>query len=204
MHFQKLIVKKFFTGLMLAFILFAFSFIHKTKTENLIIDIQPLTGISQNDVQYIYTEIKKVYPFVELKNTVNLPRSAYYPKRNRYRADSLINFLSRETKENHVTIGITNKDISTTKGSITDWGVMGLGFCPGKACIASTFRLEKNKKLIQLYKVALHELGHTQGLGHCNDRSCFMRDAEGKNPMDEEKNFCLPCKSKLIAKGWKF
>ena len=129
---------------------------------------------------------------------------AYYPKRNRYRADSLINFLSKHTPDGHITIGLTTKDISTTKGAIADWGVMGLGFCPGKACIVSTFRLSKDQKLMQLFKVAIHELGHTQGLPHCSVKTCFMRDAEGRNPTNEEKEFCPTCKAFLISKGWQF
>jgi archaemetzincin len=29
-----------------------------------------------------------------------------------------------------------------------------------------------------------------------------MRDAEGKNPTNEETEFCKRCKKKLINKGW--
>ncbi|MFL5753076.1 MAG: matrixin family metalloprotease [Bacteroidia bacterium] len=103
-----------------------------------------------------------------------------------------------------MTIGITSKDISTTKDQYKDWGVMGLGFCPGNSCIASTFRLGKKEIPIQLFKVAIHELGHTQGLNHCEVKTCFMRDAEGGNPTNEEKEFCPKCKLILINAGWKF
>jgi len=78
---------------------------------------------------------------------------------------------------------------------------MGLSFQPGNACIASTFRLDKQNLLDQLFKVAIHELGHTQGLDHCNVKTCYMRDAEGKNTTDQEIGFCDKCKSVLIAKG---
>lgn len=166
------------------------------------IDIQPFTDISAIESEYVFTEIKKVYPFTRLNKPIILPKTAYYPARNRFRADSLINYLNRKTPEGHITIGITTKDISTAKGNITDWGVMGLGFCPGNACIASTFRLTKGQKLEQLFKVAIHELGHTQGLPHCPVSTCFMRDAEGKNSTNEEKEFCGSCKALLIKKGW--
>ena len=170
----------------------------------LIINIQPFTDISKEDVQYVFNELEKVYPHIELNKPIELPTPAYYPPRNRYRADSLINYLSRITPAGHVTIGLTAKDISTTKGTIADWGVMGLGFCPGNACIASTFRLSKEQKLMQLFKVAIHELGHTQGLPHCSVISCFMRDAEGRNPTNEEVEFCKNCKAFLVSKGWQF
>ena len=119
---------------------------------HIIIDIQPFSDISKTEVAYVFAELKKVYPYVVLKPATALPRSAYYPPRNRYRADSLINFLGRATQAGHVTIGITSKDISTSKGIYTDWGVMGLGFCPGNACVASSFRLTRSQKLMQLFK----------------------------------------------------
>ena len=54
----------------------------------------------------------------------------------------------------------------------------------------------------QFFKVAIHELGHTQGLPHCPEKSCYMRDAEGGNPTDEEVEFCPKCKKHLRTKNW--
>ncbi|MDI9874940.1 matrixin family metalloprotease [Flectobacillus rivi] len=112
-------------------------------------------------------------------------------------------FLRQSKADDYVFIGLTNKDISNTKGSVKDFGVLGLGYSPGKACVASTFRLDKKARQEQLFKVAIHELGHTQGLPHCKQMHCFMRDAEGKNPTNEEKEFCKDCKKQLQKKGWK-
>jgi archaemetzincin len=78
---------------------------------------------------------------------------------------------------------------------------MGLGYRPGNACVASSFRLNTKNKNEQFYKIAIHELGHTQGLKHCPDKTCFMRDAEGKNPTNEEKDFCQNCKKVLRSKA---
>ncbi|GAB2836973.1 hypothetical protein GCM10027043_44700 [Ferruginibacter profundus] len=176
----------------------------KEKQQSPVVDVQPFTDMAAAETQYVFDEIKKVYPGATLKNPIPLPQSAFYSIRNRYRADSLIQFLNALTGTGHVTIGLTSKDISTTKDSVADWGVMGLGFCPGKACIASTFRLSKTEKLMQLFKVAIHESGHTQGLPHCVVKSCFMRDAEGRNPTNEEKDFCVDCKKYSEQKGWVF
>ncbi len=180
------------------------SIFKKESSNSITIDVQPFSDIPASEVNYVFAELKKVYPNVILKKARPFPQNAFYPARNRYKADSLIQFLNRNTPANHVTIGLTGKDISAAKDSIADWGIMGLGFCPGKACIASTFRLSKPKKLMQLFKVAIHELGHTQGLPHCTIKSCFMRDAEGHNPTNEEKDFCTNCKNYLINKGWTF
>lgn len=172
------------------------------KSTQLKISIQPFADLSPGLAARVLKGIKEVYPFCELEQPIPLPKSAYYPPRNRYRADSLIGFLGKVTPSGVVTIGLTCKDISTTKNGKADWGIMGLGFCPGNACIVSTYRLNKKNLESQLYKVALHELGHTQGLPHCPDKTCYMLDAEGGNPTDQETGFCPKCKTKLNQKGW--
>lgn len=166
--------------------------------------IQPFKDIKQETVVKVTEGIKNLYPNVKVLDAIDFPANTYYKERNRYRADSIIKFLNKETKEGFVTIGLTSKDISATRGKIKDFGIMGLGYRPGKACVASSFRLSKENRDEQLYKIAIHELGHTQGLPHCPEKMCFMRDAEGKNPTNEETDFCKKCKTFLINKNWKF
>ena len=69
---------------------------------------------------------------------ISLPSTAFYPPRNRYRAEKILNYLKIiSTYKN--TIGITTKDISTTKDQHPDWGVMGLGTY--NVCVVSTYRM---------------------------------------------------------------
>lgn len=131
-----------------------------------------------------------------------MPQAAYYAARNRYRADSLIRMLSDATPKDHVTLAITTRSISCTNGKYADWGIMGLSYCPGKACVASTFRLKKKNIREQFFKIAIHELGHTQGLDHCPGKSCFMRAFRGKDITSELTSFCPECKKRLKGKGW--
>lgn len=79
---------------------------------------------------------------------------------------------------------------------------MGLGCRPGKSCVVSDFRMAVKNRNQQFYKVVLHELGHTEGLPHCKTKTCLMRDAEGGNHLDQEKDFCKNCKDFLINKDW--
>ena len=171
------------------------------KASNII--IQPFDGIPASQVTYIYTKFKTIFPLVVLNKSIPLPKRAYFKPRNRYKADTLNLFLKERTKNGFVTIGLTNKDISTADGKIPDWGVMGLAYLPGKACTVSTFRLSKSNINEQYFKVAIHELGHTQGLYHCPNKTCLMTAAEGKNNTNNETGFCNRCKVFLIGKGWK-
>jgi archaemetzincin len=157
---------------------------------------------SNNTATFInetYKKINEIIPGAILRAPAALPAFAYYKPRHRYRADSLIKWMNQMAKPGEVYIGITTIDISTTKGSNKDFGVMGLGYQPGKACVASPFRL-KDKN--QFWKIALHELGHTAGLPHCATKTCLMRDAEGGDHTAAEKEFCHTCKSKLLQQGW--
>ena len=169
-----------------------------------LIHIQPFAGMSQELISVVTKQLIAVYPHFAINADIPLPPFAYVRERNRYRADSLISFLNSRTLKDQITLGLTDKDISTTKGNIKDWGVMGLGYQPGNACIVSSFRLDKKDLASQFYKVCIHELGHTEGLAHCPVKNCFMRDAEGHNTTNEETEFCPSCRQKLIAKGWNF
>jgi len=125
----------------------------------------------------------------------------------------LIRFLRKNIDRNYdFIIGLTDKDISTTKYSNTstktikeptykyaDWGIFGLGFMPGKSCIVSTFRLKEKNFRSRFIKICCHELGHNFGLPHCSDKSCIMQDAaETIKTIDNVKlNLCNSCKKKI-------
>ena len=171
--------------------------------EEITILIQPFEDVKPKQLTEISENIRKIYPKIKILKPIKFPQNTYYEPRNRYRADSIIKYLRTKTPNNCVTLALTNKDISVTKGKVADFGVMGLGYRPGNACVASSFRLNNKNKNEQFYKIAIHELGHTQGLKHCPDKTSFMRDAEGKNPTNEEKDFCQNCKKFLRSKHWK-
>lgn len=176
----------------------------KVETKKIILQLQPFKDIKIDEVKNIAKQIETIYPNVEILSAIDFPENSYYQPRNRYRADSIIKFLISQTKDNFIKVGLTTKDISATKGSVEDFGIMGLGYRPGKACVASSFRLNPSKRKEQFYKIIIHEIGHTQGLKHCPEKTCFMRDAEGGNPTDEETDFCDNCKDFLKNKHWKF
>jgi archaemetzincin len=130
-----------------------------------------------------------------------LPHFAWYEPRHRHRADSIIKWLQQRAGKHERFIAITTLDISTQKGKIKDYGVMGLAYLPGKACVASSYRL---KDKTNFYKVVIHELAHTNGLPHCSDKNCYLRDAKGGDHTSEEKSFCKKCERTLKERGWHF
>jgi archaemetzincin len=177
---------------------------YKVSTTHRIIQIQPLGNISITDVQFLKERIEQFYPVrIQICPSKPLPTHSFYAPRNRYRADSLIAWLKSQKPDSvSGVVGLTTSDISTTKGKYKDYGVMGLGYQPGDACVISTFRLKKttvNQKHFQqrLFKVVVHEMGHNFGLPHCPNQHCIMVDAEGKMKLDGEKELCKNCQSKI-------
>lgn len=139
---------------------------------------------------------------------VELPKAAYYRARRRYRADQLLDFLAPRLPADGVRIlGLTAADISTTKGKVYDWGVLGLGSLDGAAGVLSSFRCHKRCRGAEharqrLAKVAVHETGHTLGLDHCPTDGCLMHDGEGSVlTTDSEYDLCPRCRGELSRLG---
>lgn len=170
--------------------------VKKKEQQEITVKIVPLGKTNEKFTKEVFEDLKKIVDNVVLLPHEEMPRSAYYSPRKRYRADTLIHWMSNWAKKNEIFVGVTMQDISTTKGDNPDYGVMGLGFQPGRACVASSFRLRDKKNF---FKVVIHELGHTAGLPHCPNKTCYMQDAEGGDPTGQEKDFCEKCKGLEIV-----
>ncbi len=178
-------------------------FNYSVSDNTITIIVQPFNDLPAGTTRYVEQFLKQVYPKVLVNTPIPLPRNAFIPSIHRYSADSLISFLSKNTSNGFVTIGLTQSDICTKKGKNPFWGIMGLGYRPGKACVASSKRLKGANRQEKLLKLVIHELGHTFSLDHCPISTCLMRDAEGKDHLNEEIEFCGSCKKVLLKAGWK-
>ncbi len=172
--------------------------------------LQPLgAALPDADVALVATALRELYGLpVRSLPRVDLPPAAYYAPRKRWRAEKLLPFLAARLPQDGVrVIGLTGVDISTSKGSIEDWGVLGLGEIDGGASVISSFRCARKANgplhaRQRLAKVAVHEVGHTLGLDHCTSAGCLMHDAEGRvTSTDQEYDLCARCRRLLRAAG---
>ncbi len=152
----------------------------------------PFGDVDQEAIATVTEAIVRVYGWkVEVTEPRELPKQAWYAPRKRYRAEKLLDYLNDHMPGGADKImGLTRKDISTTKGDIFDWGICGLAESPGTASVVSTYRIKKKlgkgtkaqkkeRYVKRLVDLATHEFGHTLGLPHCPNEGCVMEDAKG-------------------------
>lgn len=166
------------------------------------IDLQPFGDFTQKEANQLKEELEKhLVPIylseIEVLPKKDIPASCLYKPRNRYWAGNILGFLKQQNRgADFVTIGLTHRDISTSIHGNYNYGIMGLSFRPGNACVVSTFRLKRKD---DLWKVTTHEFLHSRGLPHCkkDDLKCLMQDAHGKNTFYMKYGLCEDCKKSL-------
>ena len=131
------------------------------------------------------------------------PRYAFDPSRGQYLGRLILQRISARRSPSEKKLGITSVDLYAP----------GLNFIFGEAdplngvAVISICRLRQefyglppDEKLLgeRILKEAVHELGHTWGLGHCSDSRCVMFFSNSLLDTDRKSaRFCSKCEEKL-------
>lgn len=163
------------------------------------IDPWMLEGLSQALGATFGKAVDIKAPFDELNH-------AYDPRRDQYLSTAFLEAMSMAEDEERA-LGVCDIDLY----------VPGLNFVFGEAdprrkrAVISLYRLRQERYGLpreeRLFaeragKEAIHELGHTYGLGHCGDQSCVMHFSNSLSETDRKRAlFCGSCNRKLKKDG---
>ncbi|MCL4793392.1 MAG: archaemetzincin [Bryobacteraceae bacterium] len=135
-------------------------------------------------------------------------RFAFDPLRQQTYSTALLARLAQAPlPEGIALLGITDADLYVPVLTF----VFGEAQMPGRAALVSLARLREefyglppdlSRLEERLLKEALHELGHTQGLRHCDDWRCVMVSSHAVSKLDvKDAGYCASCRRQLTKNG---
>jgi len=160
----------------------------------------------------IATKIETTYsPLIEKCVTgasIGIPPAAYDPSRKQYDADLILERVRHWITGKNRVLGVLNVDLYTRSRNLNF--IFGQADFPGRVALISLRRLDQtfyggtsSRKLLlqRATKEAVHELGHTFGLGHCANSECVMSFSNSILDVDKKSaTLCKNCKKKLYSK----
>jgi len=134
------------------------------------------------------------------------PAFAHDSKRNQYHSTAILQAMQPLANGSRV-LAVTGLDLFVPVLTF----VFGEAQLTGNCAVVSLHRLKEevyglpgNPSLLadRLHKEAVHELGHTFGLHHCDDWSCVMTSSHSVEWLDvKSPQFCPTCRKFVDSAG---
>jgi archaemetzincin len=187
-----------------------------------IINIIPLSNINKDILEYLQDSLGKIFKKeTRVLYRISIPDDSYDQSIKQHNAESILDHLSKKLSLKNIrdiNIAVLDLDIFVPRLNF----VFGLAVNFPRICLISTARLnplfysdlksrprwksrviylsKEDRKIFneRILKEAVHEIGHTLGLGHCPDYKCVMYFSNTLLDTDKKSsNFCTNCKNLL-------
>jgi archaemetzincin len=166
------------------------------------ITLAPIGNLEPRLLGYLRSAIKGVFGCTCITGApLPAPEYAYMPRRGQYAAGAILQRLQRGDVAR--VLGVADLDLYVPDLNF----VFGLADPTGERAVLALPRLRESFYgrhedealfFARMVKEAVHELGHTYGLEHCNDRSCVMAFSNSLVDTDYKRmEFCERCTKKL-------
>ena len=163
--------------------------------------ISPVGELSPELLKAIAAEIEHVYGFATASGSILEDLSfALDQNRQQYHSTLILDQLAADIPADCIRVlAIAQVDLFIPILTHV-YGEAQLG---GAACIVSTYRLNEGRSgmnvsaphIERIVKEAIHELGHTFNLRHCQEHSCIMHYCRSEEDVDRKSGeLCRYCK----------